>query len=605
MGSWRAPLSCFALLFLGSAAQAKTYYVSASGSDGNDGLTPATAWQTTTQLNSSFDSLLPGDAVLFNRGDTFYGGISVTRSGSNGNPIVIGAYGTGAKPLLLGSRQENDPSDWADQGGNVWVNSDPAFVVDVGNIIFNDETSVGVKIMSASPTLNEQGEFWYDYGNNQVKMYSVGNPASVYANIQCALGYNAVRLSGVEYITFQDLDFRYWARCVWEYGGDNITWQDVDISFVGGADGGGNYYERFGNGLQIWEGAHDITIERCRIDNVYDAGISPQGYAGGYAVDSIFIRHNVVSNCEYGFEFYERDATASASNIYFEHNTIVNSGRGWAHNQRPDGVNGSSIRLVEFTASKASIFIRNNILYDSSERLFLLGSPSDLADMVLDYNDYYQPSGGDVGEVELGGVSYSTLATWKTAISQEADSIDRDPLFVSATDFHLQAESPAIGAGIEIGYGTDLGAYPYVAPANTPPIVSAGPDQSIRLPAAEATLTASASDPDGSIARYEWTKVSGGAASLSGSDSAALTVRGVDLGNYVFQILVTDNMGATASDTVALAVEAADGGEPAAPQGAEIVGGCGCAASGSVSGGACGLALLCALARVGRRRRRG
>ena len=49
-----------------------TYYVDAtSGNDGNDGLSPGDAWQTITKINS--ESFLPGDEILFKRGETWSG----------------------------------------------------------------------------------------------------------------------------------------------------------------------------------------------------------------------------------------------------------------------------------------------------------------------------------------------------------------------------------------------------------------------------------------------------------------------------------------------------------------------------------------------------
>jgi hypothetical protein len=390
--------------------------------------------------------------------------------------MIIGAYGTGAKPLFLGSKQENNLTDWVDQGGNIWQNSDAAFTVDVGNLIFNNEASCGVKIMSASPTFTTQGQFWYDFTNHRIRMYSVGNPASFYTNIQCALRYNAVNISpGETYITFANLDFRYYAQCVWEHYGDYITWDSVDMSYIGGADFYNNYKTRYGNGLQMWRGRHDITITRCNISNIYDAGISPQGTAvsGGFTVYNIYIRNNTVSKCEYDLEFWEQDSSSYAHDIYFENNTCVNAGWGWAHNQRPDGVNGRIFYIYHFSAAKANIFIRNNILYNATESLVKIrtapGHPIsppvyDLTNMILDYNDYYQPSGGGIAYVNWDGVSYTTLAAWQFEISQEAHSVSSDPLFVSSSDFHLQAGSPAINAGVDVGLlftgsAPDMGAF--------------------------------------------------------------------------------------------------------------------------------------------------
>jgi hypothetical protein len=85
-------------------ANAKTYYFSAVSGDDSRTSTQAqnssTPWKTLKKLNSFFTSLQPGDFVLLKRGETFYGTITITKSGTSGSPIVIGAYGSGNRPII-------------------------------------------------------------------------------------------------------------------------------------------------------------------------------------------------------------------------------------------------------------------------------------------------------------------------------------------------------------------------------------------------------------------------------------------------------------------------------------------------------------------------
>jgi len=94
---------------------ATNYYLSNSGNDSNTGTSAAFAWQTLSKLNST--KLTPGDSVLFNRGDVFYGGIIAATSGIAGAPITYGAYGAGAKPVITGFSKV---SGWNNKGGNIW-----------------------------------------------------------------------------------------------------------------------------------------------------------------------------------------------------------------------------------------------------------------------------------------------------------------------------------------------------------------------------------------------------------------------------------------------------------------------------------------------------
>ncbi|MFD2887122.1 PKD domain-containing protein [Chitinophaga cymbidii] len=92
-------------------------------------------------------------------------------------------------------------------------------------------------------------------------------------------------------------------------------------------------------------------------------------------------------------------------------------------------------------------------------------------------------------------------------------------------------------------------------PDNELPTVNAGSDQSITLPTVP-TLTATASDPDGTISSYSWTKISGGSAVITSPNNASTTISDLSAGVYVFRCTVMDNDGGTAYDDVQLTVTA-------------------------------------------------
>lgn len=90
------------VIALGTLTIATDYYVSADGNDTASGLSSATSWKSITKVNSTFATLKPGDKILFKRGDTFYGTLKISAFGASGNPITVGAYGTGPNPVLTG-----------------------------------------------------------------------------------------------------------------------------------------------------------------------------------------------------------------------------------------------------------------------------------------------------------------------------------------------------------------------------------------------------------------------------------------------------------------------------------------------------------------------
>lgn len=89
-------------------------------------------------------------------------------------------------------------------------------------------------------------------------------------------------------------------------------------------------------------------------------------------------------------------------------------------------------------------------------------------------------------------------------------------------------------------------------PVNRPPVVDAGPDQTITLPVNLVNLNGSAVDdglPSGSTLAVSWTKVSGpGAVSFSSASSVTTNATFVDAGTYVLRLTATDSLATTSDD---------------------------------------------------------
>src|SRR6266567_8739879 len=82
-----------------SSLSAGTYYLDClNGSDGNDGLSPTSAWQTIQRINQA--AFGPGDSILLKRGCTWQGtGFKANGSGSVALPIMLADYGDAQLPL--------------------------------------------------------------------------------------------------------------------------------------------------------------------------------------------------------------------------------------------------------------------------------------------------------------------------------------------------------------------------------------------------------------------------------------------------------------------------------------------------------------------------
>jgi ribosomal protein L14 len=109
------------------------------------------------------------------------------------------------------------------------------------------------------------------------------------------------------------------------------------------------------------------------------------------------------------------------------------------------------------------------------------------------------------------------------------------------------------------------------AAANQSPTANAGVDINLTLPTNNTTLSGSGTDPDGTIASYQWSRVSGPSQyNISSPTQSSPSVSNLVQGTYQFQLTVTDNAGATDVDIVQITVDAAPNQMPVAEAGIDI-----------------------------------
>lgn len=177
-------IACIPVFFLLARPVAygqTTYYIANTGSDQNAGTSPGTPFQSLTKINSL--PLQPGDSVLFRRGDSFPGTLTIQRSGSAGQAIVVDAYGNGPKPILAGSVPV---TNWSYKGGNVWQADCPS-CGEVVTGLYRDGVSLP---LGRYPNLNES-----DKGQLTTRSH-VGN----YQLINSAYSAGGVNWQGAEVV---------------------------------------------------------------------------------------------------------------------------------------------------------------------------------------------------------------------------------------------------------------------------------------------------------------------------------------------------------------------------------------------------------------------
>jgi parallel beta-helix repeat protein len=244
-----ATVTITAALSQTSSSTSASYYVDASaGNDINDGRSPTTAWATVAKVNAS--SFLPGNQILFKRGDVWREMITVPQSGTNGNNIIFGAYGSGTPPQILGSISANIEGAWTNESGNIWYASASA----TPRVVWRNE--VPLVLLASSASLVDSSQWWWDSGNNRLYIFSVGNPTTGGNTFEIAQRNYVLDTNGKNYLTFSGL----------RLSSANIN----------------NVYVNLGSG--------HVTFDGIEADRAYESGIA----AATYTTDSVIIKNSTV-----------------------------------------------------------------------------------------------------------------------------------------------------------------------------------------------------------------------------------------------------------------------------------------------------------------------
>jgi len=294
--------------FLLTPAQAAVtvYYVSNSGSDGNNGQSPGTAWQTIDHVNGQ--TFQPGDSILFKRGDVWRETLEVTSSGASNAWITYGAYGTGNKPRILGSEKA---LAWTQVATNIWrsgtsLNNPYQGGYSYGEVFF--ETTSGNthwgkhKDYDASFT-QLTDEYDWTWNSNAIYVYAPSNPNGRYAAVEVPQRDSIIRFPDVdgvyvpdedyvEYIAIDNLELMYAMRHgiypgynEIEAHGLNIT--NNSIGFIGVKGGSSAYC------IAAWHS--DMLIQNNTIHDCGRRGVSMNTYTSytpGLTISNVKIDNN-------------------------------------------------------------------------------------------------------------------------------------------------------------------------------------------------------------------------------------------------------------------------------------------------------------------------
>ncbi|TYP79418.1 right-handed parallel beta-helix repeat-containing protein [Paenibacillus methanolicus] len=198
-----------------ASATGTTYYFSTSGDDANNGTSPSTPKQSISAANTLLSA---GHSVLFKRGDAWYrnsvngagtkiGGTLqiIGASGTSAAPIVVGAYGIGAKPMISLTYLLSK-TGWISDGTNRYKHAIPA--IGIGTLrLFEDGVSkfkVNTNDTNANETDVDQPYEWY--ANNG--FVYVGSTTGAPQHVELIGNDIPVLVRNANYVTIQNLDIK-------------------------------------------------------------------------------------------------------------------------------------------------------------------------------------------------------------------------------------------------------------------------------------------------------------------------------------------------------------------------------------------------------------
>jgi parallel beta-helix repeat protein len=220
---------------------------------------------------------------------------------------------------------------------------------------------------------------------------------------------------------------------------------EYNIAHSNGRDEGDAVVGSSGGGIGIW---YDTLGSNSGADPVifrYNLTYN-NANTSNFAV-GVFLENcedaQMYGNVSYGDDVGLRVATSNAT-YHSDDNVVYNN----------TVYNATTFGIQIGDSDTENTIVKNNIVHTAGTHFIYHESATNTT---FDYNLYYDSSLTNKWDWNDG--HSSTLGDWQTASSQDANSpAVADPLFTNAgsNDFTLQASSPAIRAGVDLGASYDL-----------------------------------------------------------------------------------------------------------------------------------------------------
>ena len=312
----------------------QVYYVdSANGDDNNDGLSPETAWKSLTKA-SSIRQLTEGGSILLKAGSVWNGEqLSVRNAvGTEENPIVIGSYGEGARPIINGNGSNWD-YDTKEELAAVHIYNSQNIVVENLEITNWDDTATGnntynqsTKLLSGLVVENRDAGELSNVVIRNNKIHDVnglmqgGSNKGAGGLIVLVTG-NGSNRQGVTESWYNGLTIE--GNEVYKVSHEAIYMESVwaNRALVGGF---GNYQQA---GASEWVGSNDVLIENNYVHDVAGDGIVPIN-----TTDAL-VQYNLIDNSADTNWSYSNNPNHAAlwtwdsDNVVFRYNEASNTSK--------------------------------------------------------------------------------------------------------------------------------------------------------------------------------------------------------------------------------------------------------------------------------------
>lgn len=194
------------IIMLGISAFSQTiYFVDATnGNDTNNGTSGASPWKTISKINQQ--SFIPGDKILFKRGETWKGEqLEISGySGSETNLITFGAYPDNNEQQPIITTITEHSHTWTNQGGNIWKANNPPNYHPERLLINGNEILYAINLEE----IDGENFFWhYDAEENgDLYLFSLSNPET--KTVSYSNNIVSVIIEDANYITLTNLDLQ-------------------------------------------------------------------------------------------------------------------------------------------------------------------------------------------------------------------------------------------------------------------------------------------------------------------------------------------------------------------------------------------------------------